>query len=159
VAARADEKSARTCARLMAIRNRLENYVVRSTTELLGELPEDRQSELGELLAELEGRGVSFVEAETRIEELLARLEQRSTAVTALEAEVSELKTRIARLKHELEERERQGNERLEAERVRAAERENTFREELEALVQTRTAEPQGTWLGAQVQNNPRPSF
>jgi peptidoglycan hydrolase CwlO-like protein len=157
VAARADEKHARTCTCLMAIRNRLENYVVRSTTELLGELPENRQSELGELLAELEGRGESFVEAETRIEELLARLEQRSTAVTALEAEVSELKTRIARLKHELEERERLGNERLEAERVRAAERENKFREELETLAQRRTPEPQGTWFGAQVQNNPRP--
>ena len=81
----------------MAIRNRLENYVVRLTTELLGDLPEDRQSELGDLLGQMEGRGESFVEAETRIEELLARLEQRSTA------------------------------------------------------------EPQGTWFGAQVQNNPRP--
>jgi len=142
---------------LMAIRNRLENYVVRSTTELLGELPEKRQSELGELLAELEGRGGSFVEAETRIEELLARLEQRSTAVNALEAEVSELKARAARLKHELEERDRQANERLEAERVRAAERENHFREELEALAGRPAADPQGTWFGAQVQNNPRP--
>ena len=108
----------------MAIRNRLENYVVRSTTELLGDLPESRQSELGDLLGQMEGRGESFVEAETRIEELLARLEQRSTAVTALEAELSELKARVARLKHELEERDRQANDRIEAERVRAAERE-----------------------------------
>lgn len=141
----------------MAIRNRLENYVVRSTTELLEELPEDRQSELGELLGELEGRGESFVEAETRIEELLARLEQRGTAVNALEAELSELKARVARLKHELKERDRQANERIEAERVRAAEREGQLREELESLEQRRTAEPQGTWFGAQVQNNPRP--
>jgi chromosome segregation ATPase len=141
----------------MAIRNRLENYVVRSTTELLEDLPENRQSELGELLAELEGRGESFVEAETRIEELLARLEQRSTAVNALEAELSELKARVARLKHELQERDRQANDRIEAERVRAAEREGQLREELESLEQRRTAEPQGTWFGAQVQNNPRP--
>ena len=87
-AALAPMESARTCP-LMAIRNRLENYVVRSTTELLGDLPENRQSELGDLLGQMEGRGESFVEAETRIEELLARLEQRSTAVTALEAELS----------------------------------------------------------------------
>ena len=104
--ARADEKSARTCyPPLMAIRNRLENYVVRSTTELLGDLPEDRQSELGDLLGQMEGRGESFVEAE----------------------------------------------------RVRAAEREGQLREELESLEQRSTAEPQGTWFGAQVQNNPRP--
>lgn len=141
----------------MAIRNRLENYVVRSTTELLEDLPKDRQSELGELLAELEGRGERFAEAENRIEELLARLEQRSTAVTALEAEISELKARIGRLKHELEERDRLANDRLEAERVRAAEREGRLREQLEALEQRRTAEPQGTWFGAQVQNSPRP--
>jgi peptidoglycan hydrolase CwlO-like protein len=141
----------------MAIRNRLENYVVRSTTELLEDLPKDRQSELGELLAELEGRGERFAEAENRIEELLARLEQRSTAVTALEAEISELKARIGRLKHELEERDRQANDRLEAERVRAAEREGQLREQLESLEQRRTAEPQGTWFGAQVQNTPRP--
>jgi peptidoglycan hydrolase CwlO-like protein len=141
----------------MAIRNRLENYVVRSTTELLEDLPKDRQSELGELLSELEGRGERFAEAENRIEELLARLEQRSTAVTALEAEVAELKARIGRLKHELEERDRQANDRLEAERVRAAERERQLREELASLEQRRTAEPQGTWFGAQVQNNPRP--
>ena len=93
----------------MAIRNRLENYVVRSTTELLEELPENRQSELGELLTELEGRG------------------------------------------------ERQANDRIEAERVRAAEREGQIREELASLEQRRTAESQGTWFGAQVQNNPRP--
>ncbi len=141
----------------MAIRNRLENYVVRSTTELLEELPEDRQTELGELLGELEGRGERFVEAENRIEELLARLEQRGTAVNALQAEGSELKARVARLKHELEERERQANARLEAERVRAAERERQLREELESLEQRRTAEPQGTWFGAQEQNSPRP--
>jgi septal ring factor EnvC (AmiA/AmiB activator) len=141
----------------MAIRNRLENYVVRSTTELLEDLPKDRQSELGELLAELEGRGERFAEAENRIEELLARLEQRSTAVTALEAEISELKARIGRLKHELEERDRQANDRLEAERVRAAEREGQLREQLESLEQRRTAEPPGTWFGAQVQNTPRP--
>ena len=141
----------------MAIRNRLENYVVRSTSELLEDLPEDRQSELGELLGDLEGRGESFVEAENRIEELLARLEQRSTAVNALEAEVAELKARIARVKHELEERDRQANERIEAERVRAAEREGQLREEIESLEQRRTAEPQGTWFGAQVQNSPRP--
>jgi|SRR5918995_4922213 chromosome segregation ATPase len=141
----------------MAIRNRLENYVVRSTNELLGDLPEDRQSELGELLTGLEGRGESFVEAENRIEELLARLEQRSTAVAALEAELSEVKARVARLMHELEERERQANDRIEAERVRAAEREGQLREELESLEQRRTAEPQGTWFGAQVQDNTRP--
>src|SRR5215218_6331594 len=145
------------CPPPMAIRNRLENYVVRSTTELLEDLPKDRQSELGELLAELEGRGERFAEAENRIEELLARLEQRSTAVNALEAEISELKARIGRLKHELEERDRQANDRLEGERVRAAEREGRLREQLESLEQRRTAEPQGTWFGAQVQNGPRP--
>jgi septal ring factor EnvC (AmiA/AmiB activator) len=142
---------------LMAIRNRLENYVVRSTAELLEDLPKDRQSELGERLAELEGRGERFAEAENRIEELLARLEQRGTAVTALEAEIAELKARIGRLKHELGERDRQANDRLEAERVRAAEREGQLREQLESLEQRRTAEPQATWFGAQVQNSPRP--
>ena len=141
----------------MAIRNRLENYVVRSTSELLNELPDDRQSELGEALNELEGRGERVVEAENRIEELLARLEQRSTAVTALEAEVSELKARVARLKHELEDRERQANDRLEAERVRAAERESRLKEELESLQQAPAAGSSVSWFGAQVQPTLRP--
>ena len=66
----------------------------------------------------MEGRGESFVEAETRIEELLARLEQRSTAVTALEAELRVESP--CRATSELEERDRQANDRIEAERVRA---------------------------------------
>lgn len=142
---------------VMAIRNRLESYVVRSTSELLEDLPEDRQSELGELLNDLEGRGARVGEAETRIEELLARLEQRGTAVTALEAEVSELKARVARLKHELEERERQANDALEAERVRSAERQQQLREELESAVERPAAQSQVSWFGAQVQSTPRP--
>ena len=141
----------------MAIRNRLENYVVRSTSELLDDLPEDRQRALGEALNDLEGRGERVHEAETRIEELLGRLEQRGTAVTALEAEVSELKARVARLKHELGERERQANERLEAERVRSAERERQLREELEELQQPPATDSQVTWFGAQVHDAPRP--
>jgi chromosome segregation ATPase len=140
----------------MAIRNRLENYVVRSTSELLEELPGDRQSELGELLNDLEGRGERVAEAENRIEELLSRLEQRGTAVTALEAEISELKARVARLKHELEQRERQANDRLEAERVRAAERERQLREELESVSATASSDSPVSWFGAQVQSAPR---
>jgi chromosome segregation ATPase len=142
----------------MAIRNRLENYVVRSTSELVEELPEDRQSELGEILNELEGRGARVAESENRIEELLARLEQRSTAVVALEAEVSELKARVARLKHELEERERLANDRLEAERVRAAEREQRLREELESAQQAPSQGVHRSWFGEQVQPTARPS-
>src|SRR5918997_596725 len=141
----------------MAIRNRLESYVVRSTSELVEDLPEDRQSELGEILNELEGRGARVAEAENRIEELLARLEQRSTAVVALEAEVSELKARVARLKHELEERERLANDRLEAERVRAAEREGRLREQLEELEARPQTDAHVSWFGAQVHNTPRP--
>jgi chromosome segregation ATPase len=140
------------------IRNRLENYVVRSTSELLTELPEDRQRKLGEVLNDLEGRGERIHEAENRIEELLGRLEQRGTAVTALEAEVSELKARVARLRHELGQREREANERLEAERVRAAERERQLREELEELQARPAQDSQVTWFGAQVHDAPRPS-
>jgi chromosome segregation ATPase len=143
--------------RTMAIRNRLENYVVRSTAELLDDLPEDRQRHLGEVLTGLEGRGERVHEAESRIEELLGRLEQRGTAVNALEAEVSELKARVARLKHELGERERQANDRLEAERVRSAERERQLREELEELQQQPATDSQVMWFGAQVHNAPRP--
>ena len=142
----------------MAIRNRLENYVVRSTAELLDDLPEDRQRALGEALTDLEGRGERVHEAESRIEELLGRLEQRGTAVTALEAEVSELKARVARLKHELGERDRQAGERLEAERVRAAERERQLREELEELRLRQQRSSESTWYGAQVQDTPRPN-
>lgn len=142
----------------MAIRNRLENYVVRSTAELVEDLPEDRQRDLGAVLTDLEGRGERVHEAESRIEELLGRLEHRGAAVTALEAEVSELKARVARLKHELGERERQANDRLEAERVRSAERERQLREELEELQQQPPAtDSQVTWFGAQVHNAPRP--
>ena len=141
----------------MAIRNRLESYVVRSTSELLEDLPEDQQAELGEILNDLEGRGARVAEAENRIEELLARLEQRSTAVVALEAEISELKARVGRLKHELEERDRQANDRLEAERVRAAEREGRLREELESLQAVPSDGSQVSWFGAQVQPTPRP--
>jgi chromosome segregation ATPase len=140
----------------MAIRNRLENYVVRSTAELLEDLPEERQRVLGETLNELEGRGEHVQEAESRIEELLGRLEQRGAAVAALEAEVSELKSRVGRLKHELEVRDRQANERLEAERVRAAERERQLREELERL-QERPEQPNHvSWFGEQVHETPR---
>jgi peptidoglycan hydrolase CwlO-like protein len=141
----------------MAIRNRLENYVVRSTSELLEELPDDRQRELGELLNELEGRGERVHEAENRIEELLGRLEQRGAAVAALESEVSELKARVARLRHELEERERVANDRLEAERVRAAERERRLREQLEELEARPQTDAHVSWFGAQVHNTPRP--
>jgi chromosome segregation ATPase len=140
----------------MAIRNRLESYVVRSASELLEDLPEDRQSELGELLNDLEGRGARVDEAETRIEELLARLEQRGTAVTALEAEVSELKARVGRLQHELEERERRANDALEAERVRSAERLQQLREELESAGERPEGQSQVSWFGAQVQHVPR---
>jgi chromosome segregation ATPase len=139
----------------MAIRNRLENYVVRSTAELLGDLPENRQRDLGAALNDLEGRGERVHEAENRIEELLGRLEQRGTAVTALEAEVSELKARVARLKHELGERDRQASERLEAERVRAAERERQLREELDELQERPAQEGQARWFGAQVNDTP----
>ena len=142
---------------VMTIRNRLENYVVRSTSELLEDLPEDRQRDLGELLTELEGRGERVHEAENRIEELLSRLEQRGAAVAALESELSEFKSRVARLKHELEERERQANDRLEAERVRAAERERQLREQLEVLEQRTASDAQVPWFGAQVQDTPRP--
>jgi septal ring factor EnvC (AmiA/AmiB activator) len=142
----------------MAIRNRLENYVVRSTAELLEDLPEDRQRTLGAVLNDLEGRGERVHEAESRIEELLGRLEQRGAAVAALEAEVSELKSRNGRLRHELDLRERQANERLEAERVRAAERERQLREELEALEQSRTEPNHVSWFGEQVHDTPRPS-
>jgi chromosome segregation ATPase len=141
----------------MAIRNRLENYVVRSTSELLEELPDDRQRELGELLNDLEGRGARVHEAENRIEELLGRLEQRGAAVGALESEVSELKARVARLRHELEERERVANDRLEAERVRAAERERRLREQLEELEARPQTDAHVSWFGAQVHNTPRP--
>jgi peptidoglycan hydrolase CwlO-like protein len=141
----------------MAIRNRLENYVVRSTSELLEELPDDRQRELGELLNDLEGRGERVHEAENRIEELLGRLEQRGGAVAALESEVSELKARVARLRHELEERERVANDRLEAERVRAAERERRLREQLEELEARPQTDAHVSWFGAQVHNAPRP--
>ena len=141
----------------MAIRNRLENYVVRSTSELLEGLPEDRQRALGELLNELEGRGDHVQQAELRIEELLGRLEQRGTAVTALEAEVAELKARAGRLQHELGERDRPAGERLEAERVRAAERERQLREQLEELEQRPAGSTESTWFGAQVQDTPRP--
>ena len=141
----------------MAIRNRLESYVVRSTSELLEELPDDRQRELGELLNDLEGRGERVHEAENRIEELLGRLEQRGAAVAALESEVSELKARVARLRHELEERERGANDRLEAERVRAAEREGRLREQLEELEARPQTDAHVSWFGAQVHNTPRP--
>jgi chromosome segregation ATPase len=141
----------------MAIRNRLESYVVRSTSELLEDLPDDRQRELGELLNDLEGRGERVHEAENRIEELLGRLEQRGAAVAALESEVSELKARVARLRHELDERERVANDRLEAERVRAAERERRLREQLEELEARPQTDAHVSWFGAQVHNTPRP--
>lgn len=140
----------------MAIRNRIENYVVRSTAELLDDLPEERQRALGEVLNDLEGRGERVHEAESRIEELLGRLEQRGAAVAALESEISELKARVARLRHELEVRERQANERLEAERVRAAERERQLREELEELQQRRSEPNHVSWFGEQVQSSTR---
>ena len=98
-------------------------------------------------------------EVADRVEEREERRRQLEPGreVTALEAEVSELKARVGRLKHELEDRERQAHERLEAERVRAAERESRLKEELESLQQPPAADSPVSWFGAQVQPTLRP--
>lgn len=123
------------------LRDNLENYVVRSTSQLLDELPDDRRDELGGLLSELEGRGARVAEAEQRIEELLARLERRSAANSALDAEIAELKAKIARAEAGLFDRDREASDQLEAERVRWAERERRLREELETQSWSRSSE------------------
>src|SRR5918992_479319 len=91
------------------LRDSLENYVVRSTSELLSELPEDRRGELGELLSELERRATDKLEAE-RVKSAERERQLRGELELVAHSQASEAEAReseLSRRTNELEERER----------------------------------------------------
>src|SRR6187551_857767 len=81
------------------LRTRLENYVVRSTGDIVDDLPDERRTELAEVLHELEGYSPRAAEAEERTDELVAkrvRIAERERHFRAeLEARELELTRRI----------------------------------------------------------------
>ena len=115
------------------LRTRLENYVVRSTGDLVDDLPDDRRTELAEVLHELEGYSPRAAEAEERTDELVAKLENRNAALAKSRARIEELERELDKAQTQVGVREDRVTAELEAERIRVAEREQKFRAELEA--------------------------
>lgn len=114
------------------IRNRLESYVVRNTADIVDDLPDERREQLAEVLHELEGHSPRAEEAERRTEELVEKLEHRNVVIAKSRARIDELEQDLAKAKAEAGDREQRITEQIEVERVRVAEREQTFRSELE---------------------------
>ena len=73
------------------LRSRLENYVVQQTGDLVDDLPDERRTELAEVLHDLEGFSPRAAEAEERTEELVAKLENRNAALAKSRARITEL--------------------------------------------------------------------
>ena len=115
------------------IRNRLESYVVRNTSDLVDDLNDERRTELAELLHELEGHSPRAAEAESRTEELVEKLDHRNAVIEKSRARIEELEEAIAKANTELGDSEQRINEQMESERIRTAEREQNLRAELTA--------------------------
>ena len=113
------------------LRNRLENYVVRATGDVVDELPKERRQELAEVLHDLEGYSPRAAEAEQRTEELVEKLDNRNAALDKARARIAELEDELVQAEAEAGDREQRMVAELEVERVRIAEREQTFRDEI----------------------------
>ena len=84
------------------IRNRLESYVVRNTSDVVDDLTDERRSELAELLHELEGHSPRAAEAESRMEELVEKLEHRNVVIEKSRVRIEELQEAVAKASAEL---------------------------------------------------------
>jgi chromosome segregation ATPase len=115
------------------LRARLENYVVRQTSDVVDDLSDDRRRELAEVLHEVEGYSPRAAEAERQMEELVEKLDNRNAALDKARARIAELEQELAQAETDAGDREQRIVAELEVERVRIAEREQTFRDEIAA--------------------------
>jgi chromosome segregation ATPase len=113
------------------LRTRLENYVVRQTSDVVDDLSEDRRKELAEVLHDIEGHSPRAAEAERQMEELVEKLDIRNAALDKARARIAELEEELAQAKTDAGDREQRMAAELEVERVRIAEREQGFRDEI----------------------------
>jgi hypothetical protein len=114
--------------RMRRLRSRLESHVVRTATDLVDELAEERSEQLADLLRELQERTSELRAAETRAAELerrlsrfasphaapdeqvarlVADLEERDTELAGLRPRVETAETKLAAVSAELDERRR----------------------------------------------------
>jgi chromosome segregation ATPase len=114
-------------------RARLENYVVRQTSDVVDDLPKERRQELAEVLHDLEGYSPRAAEAERRTEELVEKLDNRNASLDKARARIEGLEQELAQAEVDAGTREQRMAAELEVERVRIAEREQTFRDEITA--------------------------
>ena len=115
------------------LRNRLENYVVRQTSDVVDDLSDDRRKELAEVLHDIEGYSPRAAEAERQMEELVEKLDNRNAALDKARARIAELEEELVQAEADAGDREQRMAAELEVERVRIAEREQTFRDEITA--------------------------
>jgi chromosome segregation ATPase len=115
------------------LRARLENYVVRQTSDVVDDLSDDRRRELAEVLHEVEGHSPRAAEAERQMEELVGKLDNRNAALDKSRARIAELEEELAQAEADAGDREQRMAAELEVERIRVAEREQTFRDEIAA--------------------------
>ena len=114
------------------IRTRLESYVVRNTADIVDELSDERREELARVLHDLEGHSPRAEEAERRTEDLVEKLEHRTVVIAKSRARIEELEAELSKVRTEAGDREERISEQIETERIRAAEREQGLRSELE---------------------------
>jgi chromosome segregation ATPase len=114
-------------------RTRLENYVVRTTGDVVDDLSKERRAELAEVLHDLEGYSPRAAEAEQRTEELVEKLDNRNAALDKARARIEELEAELAQAEADSGDREQRMVAELEVERIRIAEREQTFRDAIAA--------------------------
>jgi chromosome segregation ATPase len=115
------------------LRTRLENYVVRQTSDVVDDLSDDRRMELAEVLHDVEGYSPRAAEAERQMEELVEKLDNRNAALDKARARIAELEEELAQAETDAGTREQRMAAELEVERVRIAEREQGFRDEIAA--------------------------
>ena len=115
------------------LRTRLENYVVRHTSEVVDDLSDERRQELAEVLHDVEGYSPRAAEAERQMDELVEKLDNRNAALDKARARIAELEAELVQAESDAGDREQRMAAELEVERVRIAEREQTFREGIAA--------------------------
>ena len=111
------------------LRTRLENYVVRNTSDVVDDLSDERRKELAEVLHDVEGYSPRAAEAERQMDELVEKLDNRNAALDKARARITELEAELVQAESDAGDREQRMAAELEIERVRIAEREQTYRE------------------------------
>src|SRR5919106_285477 len=87
------------------LRDRLQLSLLRRVAELAGELEEERNAELAELLVEVEARAEEVRDAEEHLEELERRLERVGAPLGNAQKQVERLLAEVERRHDELAER------------------------------------------------------